>query len=68
MSDLITRRATATAAYTPPSTPGDALADAIGCIITGRPLPESLRPQLPVPAGAATVQEGIARILAGPYS
>ena len=65
MSDIITHRAAATAGFTPSSSTGSVLADALGRIITGRPLPEGLRPQAVVTAAPATVEEGIAGILAG---
>lgn len=49
--------------YVPRPTTAEEIAEAIGCIITGRPLPAHLRPQPFVPARPATVSEGIARIL-----
>ena len=60
-----TTRATATT-FTAPSTNVDVLGEALGRIITGRPLPESLRPAAIGVPSPATAQEGIAWILAGP--
>ena len=48
-----------------PST-AEQIAEAIGCIITGRPLPAYLRPQPLMIARPSSVEEGIARILAKP--
>lgn len=42
------------------------LADGLRCIVAGRPLPEALRPAPVALPAAATVHDGIARILAGP--
>ena len=59
-----TLRQTATT-YAPPATRAEILAEAIGRIITGRPLPEYLQaPQLQL-ARPATTEEGVRRILAG---
>ena len=59
-----TRREPATT-YAPPATRDEILADALGRIITGRPLPESLRaPQVRL-TRPATVEEGVLRMLAG---
>lgn len=52
--------------YVPGPTVAEQIAEAIGCIITGRPLPEHLRPAPFVAARPATVEEGIARILSQP--
>ena len=51
-------------AYVPPADRQALIAEAIGCIITGRPLPAHLAPQPVAIARPATVAEGIARILA----
>ncbi len=59
-----TRRQTA-APYTPPATRDEILAEAIGCIIAGRPLPEYLRAPQVVRARPATAEEGMRPILAG---
>ena len=64
MSDLMTGRAAA-AAFAPPSSKADILAYAFGCIISGRPLPEGLQPPAEMVPLPASVEEGIARILAG---
>ena len=53
-------------AYVPTTSAAAQIAEAIGCIITGRPLPVHLRPAPFVAAPAASVEEGIARILAKP--
>ena len=52
--------------YVPGPTTAEQIAEAIGCIITGRPLPAYLQPQPFVVARPASVEEGIARILAKP--
>ncbi len=52
-------------AYTPPAAEA-AVAEALGCIIAGRPLPERLRAPRYEPSCPATVAAGIARILASP--
>jgi hypothetical protein len=52
--------------YVPGPSTAEQVAEAIGCIISGRPLPEYLRPQPLVAMRPATVEEGIARILAKP--
>ena len=51
--------------YSPAATVAEQIAEAIGCIITGRPLPAHLRPAPVAVSRPATVSEGIARILAG---
>lgn len=51
--------------YVPMATAAEQIAEAIGCIITGRPLPAHLRPAPVAVARPATVSDGIARILAG---
>ena len=61
----IATSAAAPTVYSPAPTKADVLADALGRIITGRPLPEALRPVDVVTGAPATVQEGIARILTG---
>jgi hypothetical protein len=40
--------------------------EALTCIITGRPLPEQLRPAEYVVAPVATAEEGLRRIIEGP--
>ena len=76
MSTLTTHRAAATVRYdsttaAPMSAAHDValsqalIAEAIGCIIEGRALPEHLRPRAVAAPRPATVQEGIARILGG---
>ena len=52
--------------YVPGPTAAEQIAEAIGCIITGRPLPAYLQPQAFVVARPSSVEEGIARILAKP--
>ena len=64
MTDLAARAAAPTV-YAPASS-SDVLADALGRIITGRPLPEALRPVEQVTTAPRTVEEGLSRILAGP--
>jgi hypothetical protein len=41
-------------------------AEAVGCVITGRALPEPLRPARREPARPGTVEAGVASTLAGP--
>ena len=60
----ITRPAAA-ATYTPASDLDAVLAEAIGCIITGRPLPEFLRAPALESVRPASVEEGVRRILTG---
>ena len=55
----------AAATYTPDSNVDAVLAEAIGCIITGRPLPEFLRAPAVESVRPASVEEGMRRILAG---
>lgn len=58
-------RAATPARYTPGPERAAVLADALGRIITGRPLPESLRPpELPC-VQAATVEDGLRRTIGG---
>lgn len=52
--------------YVPGPSTAEQIAEAIGCIITGRPLPAHLRPEPFVTTRPATVAEGVARILAKP--
>ena len=52
--------------YVPRPTAAEEIAEAIGCIITGRPLPAHLRPQPFVTSRPASVSDGIARILSQP--
>ena len=52
--------------YVPGPSPAEQIAEAIGCIITGRPLPAHLRPEPFAASRPASVEEGIARILAKP--
>jgi hypothetical protein len=63
-ASIDTRAATA-ARYTPGAERATVLADALGCIISGRPLPESLRAPSPACARPDTVEEGIRRIVGG---
>ena len=65
MSNATTTRTVDRATYLAP-TRADLLADGLRCIVAGRPLPEALRPAPVALPAAATVHEGIARILAGP--
>jgi hypothetical protein len=58
--------ATSAASYKRTSTEAEILADALGRIITGRPLPEALRPTTYAGARPASVQDGLARIVAAP--
>ena len=60
------RTSSATIKYIPGPSTAEQIAEAIGCIISGRPLPEYLRPQALMVARPTTVEEGIARILAKP--
>jgi hypothetical protein len=53
-------------AYVPGPSTAEQIAEAIGCIVTGRPLPAYLQPQPLMIARPSTVEEGIARILAKP--
>ena len=64
-NELATSRDTAFA-YTRPATRDEMVAEAIGCIITGRAFPEYLRAPSHEPARPASVAAGITRILAGP--
>ncbi len=70
---LQTRRAPAAhtgsyaGSYTRPDAAAEAaVAEALGCIIAGRPLPERLRAPRYEPSCPATVAAGIARVLARP--
>jgi len=56
------------ATYAAPATRGEMIALAIGCILSGRALPEQLRAPRYQPSRPTTVEEGVARILAGPAS
>jgi hypothetical protein len=47
-------------------TADELVAEAIRCIITGRPFPEHLRAKSPLSPGLESVQHRIAYILAGP--
>ena len=51
--------------YVPTTSAAEQIAEAIGAIITGRPLPAHLRPSPVGIAKPASVSEGIARILGG---
>jgi hypothetical protein len=55
----------AAATYTPATQIDAVLAEAIGCIITGRPLPEFLRAPAAESVRPASVEEGVRRILTG---
>ncbi|MFL5577798.1 MAG: hypothetical protein ACJ79S_17725 [Gemmatimonadaceae bacterium] len=55
-------------APTPSAGRAEVLAEALGCIITGRPLPESVRAPSYEAVRPATVEVGIAWIIAGPGS
>jgi hypothetical protein len=66
MSQLITAAPRALAPLSAPTTPAEILADALGRIITGRPLPPALRRVAAARPAPATAREGIERILAGP--
>ena len=66
MSDVTTRATSEATAFTPPPRPADLLADALGCIITGRPHPQRVRPPAMATACPTTVAEGIPWLLAGP--
>ena len=61
----LTPHAAATGAYSQPASRAEILADALGRIITGRPLPAGLCPAPVVVAVTVTVEEGISRILTG---
>ena len=66
MSTASTNRARTSSpaiAYVPGPSAAEQIAEAIGCIITGRPLPVYLQPQPVAIPRPATVSEGIARIL-----
>lgn len=52
--------------YTPGPERDAILADALGCIISGRPLPESLRSAPVDVARPSCVEDGIRRMLDGP--
>jgi hypothetical protein len=58
--------AAATPAAVTPMTADELVAEAIRCIITGRPFPEHLRAKSPLSPGLESVQHRIAYILAGP--
>jgi len=65
MNASIDTRAITAARYTPGPERAAVLADALGCIITGRPLPESLRPpELPC-VQATSVEDGLRRTIGG---
>ena len=51
--------------YAPGPSAAEQIAEAIGCILTGRPLPVYLQPQPVAIERPASVSEGIARILRG---
>ena len=56
---------TVATAYAPPASKQQLIAEAIGCIISGRPYPEHLRATTYVAARPATVEAGIREILRG---
>ena len=72
MTTITTGRAAVSISYEPATTSSqdmqssqELIAEAIGCIISGRPLPAHLRPTVLASSRPTTVQDGIARILAG---
>ena len=62
MTDLIARAAAPTV-YAPSPAKAELLADALNCIISGRPFPDGLCPPAAAPSAPATVRDGISRIL-----
>ena len=52
--------------YSPPATRDALMAEAFACILSGRPLPEALRPAPAALTRPASVEEGCRRILGGP--
>jgi hypothetical protein len=66
MSTLLETSRDIAAAYTRPATREAMVAEAIGCIITGRVFPDYLRAPSRELDRPASVEAGIGRILAGP--
>jgi hypothetical protein len=66
MSTTLDTRRPSTTIYAPPGTRDEIIAEAIGCILAGRPLPEQLRPPASHTWRPATSEAAFARILAGP--
>ena len=66
MTSFTTPRATSTV-FAPPAAPTkqELIAEAIGCIVNGRPFPEHLRPPTYLTQRPATVRDGIAGIISG---
>ena len=51
--------------YVPSQSRSEQLAEALGCIISGRPLPVHLRPRPFEAPAVSSVSEGVGRILRG---
>jgi hypothetical protein len=68
MNPVLDSRHTPVASYSPltPAIREAILAEAIGCILGGRPYPEQLRATVYMPPRPATVEAGCAWALAGP--
>jgi len=64
MTTRTTRRDAAT--YAPAASPQQLITEGLDCIINGRPYPAHLQPAPVTAPSPATVEEGIAAILAGP--
>jgi len=62
MRDATTTAVTGAAGYAPPVRPV-LLAEALGRILAGQPLPEELRPAVTAVSRPASVREGIERML-----
>lgn len=54
---------TSVGGYGPAASAAEQVAEAIGCIVSGRPLPAHFRPAPFAVSSPATVGEGIARVL-----
>ena len=65
MSTATESRSPAAPSYTPHRERAALLADALGCIISGRSLPEILRAPSLDPGRPTSVEDAIRRILAG---
>jgi hypothetical protein len=65
MTDQTNHAALAPTEYLPTSDRAALLAEALTCIITGRPLPEAVRPAPFTMTAVGSVQEGIGRIVGG---
>lgn len=59
------RTSSAAITYVPTPSKAEQIAEAIGCIITGRPLPAYLAPAPVAVRAVSSMDEGFARILRG---